>query len=167
MTARTIELWRVVETPEQWAHIESPSACLQLRDDWRTHRLAIHATAPHKMREKTQGETITCDPGRTPEAIARDICARLLTHARAHLTESIIYDTEKTREKNIKNLREKMLKKYLPNESNGKFYSEKKADRYRQRVWAETSYDDLINIEANLPIGEALKLLKLLTQGEL
>lgn len=165
MTARTGELWRAVIEADQWNHIESPTACLSLREDWRTHRLSIHATAPRQVREKTTGETITCDPGRTAEAIARDIESRILKHARTHLVESVQYDAEKTREKNAKNLREKMLRKFLPYESNGKFYSGKKADRYTERVWAETTYNNLINIEINLPLPEALKLLEQLTKG--
>lgn len=165
MTARTGELWRAVIEPENWNHIESPTACLSLREDWRTHRLSVHAAAPGKMREKTTGDTITCDPSRSAEAIARDIESRLLKHARAHLLESIEWDAEKTREKNAENLRKKMLKKYCPFESNGKFYSGKKADRYTERVWAEPTYNNLINIEINLPLPEALKLLEQLTKG--
>jgi hypothetical protein len=166
MTARTGELWRVIEDAERWTHIESPSACLQLRDDWRTHRLAIHATAPSRMREMTTGETITADPTRTPEAIARDICNRLLNHARAHLAESKAYDREKMLEANAKKLRESMIKRYCPEQYNGKFASGKKADLYRERVWAELTYNNLVNIEINVTMGEALKLLKLLTQGK-
>jgi len=167
MTARTGELWRAVIDPNNWNYITSPTACLSLREDWRTHRLTIHATAPKGTREKTNGESITCDPSRTAEAIARDICARLLPHARAHLIESMEYNTEKTLEANAKHLRESLIKKFCPFESNGKFYSGKKADKYRERVWAELTYDNLINIEINVPLKEALQLLKQLTQGEL
>ena len=80
MTARTGELWRTVEDENDWTHIQSPSACLSLRDDWRTHRLSIHATAPKGMREKTTGETITCDPARKPEAIAAALALAFKRH---------------------------------------------------------------------------------------
>lgn len=166
MTARTGELWRATTDINQWNRIESPSACLLLREDWRTRRLRIHASAPAKMREKTTGETITCDPNRTAEAIARDIENRLLQHARAHLVESIEWDAEQTREKNAQQLRGKMVKKHLPNEANGKFYSDSKADKYRPRVWAELTYGKMVNIEVNLPLAEALQLLKQLTKGK-
>lgn len=164
MTARTGELWRAMIDPDHWNHIQSDTACLSLREDWRTHRLAIHATAPDKMREKTTGESITCDPTRTAEAIARDIETRLLAHARAHLIESKEWDAEQTRQKNASALRGRMIKKYLPNEyQNDKYCTD--ADRYQERVYAHPTYDNLINIEINLPLPEALKLLKQLTKG--
>jgi len=165
MTARTGELWRVVENPERWTHIESPSACLQLRDDWRTHRLAIHATAPGRMREKTTGETITCDPTRTPEAIARDIESRILQHARAHLAESIQYDTEKTHEEAAAHLRESIMSQFTQEKYNGKLYKKSK-DRNR-RMWIEIcNYDNTATVEIHLPFAEALRLVKHIEKGD-
>lgn len=165
MTARTGELWRAVLDADHWNHIESPTACLSLREDWRSHRLSIHATTPGKMRQRTTGETITCDPGRKAEAIARDIESRILAHARAHLIQSREYDAEQTREKNAEKLRGKMIQKYLPQEyQSGKYCSRKEASPYKQRVYAQPTYENLINIEVNLPLPEALKLLKQLTQ---
>lgn len=69
-------------------------------------------------------------------------------------------------EDNAKKLRENLIKKYCPEQYNGKFASGKKADLYRERVWAELTYNNLVNIEINVTMGEALKLLKQLTQGE-
>lgn len=165
MTARTGELWRTVEDAEKWTHIESPTACLQLRDDWRTHRLAIHATAPHKMRELTNGETITADPHRTPEAIARDICARILDHARAHLAESIVYDREKMLEANAAHLRESIMSQFTQEKYNGKLYKKSK-DRNRL-MWIEIgNYDNTATIEIHLPFADALRLAKHIENGD-
>jgi hypothetical protein len=165
MTARTGELWRVMEYPEHWTHIESRTACLQLRDDWRTHRLAIHATAPANMREKTTGETITADPNRKAEAIARDIESRILTHARAHLAESKAYDTEKMHEEAAAHLRESIMSQFTQEKYNGKLYKKSK-DRNR-RMWIEiVNYDNSATIEIHLPFADALRLAKHIEQGE-
>lgn len=165
MTARTGELWRVIEYPDTWTHIQSPSACLSLRDDWRTHRLAIHATAPHKMREKTTGETITCNPGRTPEAIARDIESRLLAHARAHLAESIQYDREKILEANAAHLRESIMSQFTQEKYNGKLY--KKSHDRNRRMWIDIgNYDNTATIEIHLPFADALRLVKHIEKGD-
>lgn len=164
MTARTGELWRMIERGDNWPHIESPSACLSLRDDWMTHRLAIHATAPHGMREKTNGESITCDPKRTPEAIARDIEIRLLAHARAHLQESIQYDTQRRQEEAAANLRKNMIRRFTEEEYNGKLYKRSK-DRAR-RMWIDiNNYDHSATIEIHLPFADALQLLKQIEKG--
>jgi len=164
MTARTGELWQTIEHPERWTHIESQTACLTLRDDWRTHRLVIHATAPHKMKEKTTGESTTCNPSRTVEDIAKDICNRILKHAREHLKESIQWDAEQTRQANKRKLTNKFISGYLPKEyQTGCFCTDK--DRSGERIKAKLTYDNLINIEINLPLPEALKLLKQLTKG--
>ena len=164
MTVRTGELWRVIEHPEKWTHIESPSACLQLREAWRTHRLEIHATAPHGIREKTLGETITADPNRQPETIARDICARILDHARAHLTESHAWHTQKTHEEAAANLRKSLIKRFTEEEYNGKLYKRSK-DRNR-RLWVDVNnYDHTATIEIHLPFAEALRLLKEIQKG--
>jgi hypothetical protein len=164
MTARTGELWRAVIN-DHITHIESESACLSLSDHWKTQRLTIHATAPQGMREPRTGETITADPQRKPEAIAADICSRILTHAREHLAESKGYDAQQARVRNAKQLRARMIQKYLPTEyQNEKFCSSKDAGKYKQRVYAHVTYENLINIEVTLPLPEALKLLEQLTK---
>lgn len=165
MTIRTGELWRVIEHPDRWTHIESATACLSLRDDWRTHRLAIHATAPHGVQEKTTGETITANPNRQPEAIARDICARILDHARAHLIESHAWHTKKTHEEAAAHLRESIMRRFANEKYNGKLYRKSK-DRNR-RMWIDVNnYDHTATIEIHLPYTEALRLLKEIEKGE-
>ena len=166
MTARTGEIWRAVIT-DRFNHIESPSACLSLNEHWQNHRLTIHAAAPPEMKEPRIGETITADPKRTPEAIARDIENRILTHARAHLAESREYDAEQRRQEARRKLRNKMLMKYCPKEyQHEKFCTITGSQSgYIERVYAHPTYDNLINIEINLPLPEALKLLKQLTNG--
>jgi hypothetical protein len=168
LTILTGELWTARpfsdEPEDQRAYTDSATATLYFFTSWRDNRLSISASAPAGMREMKSGEKITCDPTRTPEAIARDIKNRLLPHARAHLTESRAYDLERRKAEAKKNLRSNLIKKYCPNETNGKFYSNKKADHYRERVFAEITYNDLINIEINVSLTEALKLLKQLTK---
>lgn len=161
MTARTGEIWRTVEDAQNWTHIESPTACLSLRDDWRTHRLAIHATAPNATREKTTGETITCDPERRPEAIARDIETRLLAHARQHLAESKEYDRKRRQEAAEKNLRLSFLRKYLPREHQPDKLCNADSMK-RANIYAQLTYENLVELEITLPLKQALQILEIL-----
>ena len=165
MTARTGELWRAIFHEDRNPQIQSASACLTLSEDWRTHRLNIHACAPHTMREKTTGETITADPKRTAEAMARDIESRILKHARAHLAESIQYDYERRQEEAAAHLRESLMKRFAPEKYNGKLYTQRTRDHDR-RMWIDIiNYDNSAKLEIHLPFAEALKLVKLI-KGE-
>lgn len=166
MTASTGELWRIVpETDQYRPQIVSPSACLLISEDWRTHRLNITADAPHGIRERTRGETITCDPKRAAEAIARDIKTRILQHARAHLAESILYDTEKRKKEAAAHLRESIMSQFTQEKYNGKLYKKSK-DRNR-RMWINiTDYDNTATIEIHLPFADALRLVKHIEKGE-
>jgi hypothetical protein len=111
------------------------------------------------MRERTTGETITADANRKPEAIAQDICNRILPHARQHLRESAAYDKERRREEAIKNLKLNMLRKYLPTE----YQHDKLSNGDRKRranIYAELTYEDLVKIEIDVTITQALQILK-------
>lgn len=173
LTIITGEIWRTRPDTSEWNQrpsADSESASLYFYQAWnQKNRIAIKASAPEAMREMTTGESITCDLTRTPEAIAQDIARRLIPHARAHLAESKAYDLKERKKKARENCRSNLIKKYLPEEYNGKFFSKKKAGKneYKSRIIAEPTYDDLINIEINLPIKEAYKLLKLLTQEKI
>jgi len=164
MTARTAELWRAVIEPERNPNIQSPSACLHLNEHWHSHRLTVSASVPHGMREMKSGETITCDPNRKPEAIAADICNRILPHARAHLIESAEYDRERRQKEAEKNLRLHFLKKYLPRE----YQTDKLCNSTSMKaanIYAHLTYDNLVNLEITLSLREALQILELL-KGE-
>ena len=160
MTASTGELWRIVpETDQYRPQIVSPSACLLIGEDWRTHRLNITADAPRGMKERTRGESITCNPKRAPEAIARDITARILQHARAHLSESIQYDNQQRKEEAAALLRESLMSQFTDKKYNGKLYKSSK-DRNRQ-MWVEiNNYDNSATVEIRLPFADALRLIK-------
>jgi hypothetical protein len=171
LTILTGELWTARpfskdEPEDQRAYTDSATATFYFYTSWRSDRLSISASAPAGMREMKSGEKITCDPTRTPEAIARDIKNRLLTHAREHFTESRAYDLERRKAEAKKNLIAKLIMRYLPKEyQNESWCSETKSRHgYTDRIHARTTYDNLINIEINLPLKEALKLLKQLTQ---
>lgn len=171
LTIITGETWRARIDPSeshQRPHIDSPSATLYLSQEWNTNRLSVRASAPEGMREMKTGEKITCNPERTPEAIARDINSRLINHARAHLIESAAYDLQKRKEAARKNIIRNLIMKYLPKEyQDQKWCTNKESPTaYKERIYAETTYDDLIHIEINLELPAALKLLKQLTQGE-
>jgi len=162
MTARTGELWRAVINDSINA-LQSETAYMSLSEDWRTHRLRVHAYAPHTIRERTTGETITADPGRKPEAIAADICSRILQHAREHMTESIEYDRERKQKEAEKQLRLHFLKKYLPREHQ----SEKlcNSDHHGPaNIFAHITYDNLINLEITLPLRDILAVLEFLKE---
>lgn len=162
MTARTGELWRAMIRPNHNPQIESPTACLCVSYHWRTGRLDIHAGSPPEMLERKTGETITCNPERKPEAIAADICARLLTHAREHLRESAEYDRQRRQEEAEKILRLNFLRKYLPSE-----YQHEKLCNSNHRgpanIYASLTYDNEVKLEITLPLREALKVLKQIT----
>lgn len=170
LTIITGELWTARadnSNYNQRPHADSPTATLYFSQDWRTKsRLTIRADAPAEIQEPRTGESITCDLTRTPQAIAQDINRRLLPHARTHLAESKTYDLSKRKAKACENCRDNLIKKYLPEEYNGNFFSKKKAGKngYKSRVIASPTYDDMIEIELNLPLPEALKLLKQLTK---
>lgn len=163
MTARTGELWRALIKAEDNPALQSPTAFFQLSEHWNTHRLTIHACAPHTIRERTTGETITADPERKPEAIAADICSRILAHAREHMLESIAYDQERKQKEAEKQLRLHFLKKYLPRE----YQSEKLCNsdnRGPANIFAHITYDNLINLEITLPLRDILAVLKFLQE---
>lgn len=165
MTARTGELWRAVITEERHPQIMSQGACLNLSEDWRTHRLRIHATAPHDIRERTTGETITADPKRSYEAIARDIENRILAHAREHLAESRQYDEQRRQEEAAAHLRKSIMQQFAEEEYNGKLHKSSK-DHNRQ-MWIEiTNYNNSATIQIHLPFADALKLVKHIQKGE-
>jgi hypothetical protein len=168
LTIATGELWTTRIDRSEWnqrPHADSPTTTLYFFQEWnKKNRLSIKASAPEGMREKTNGESISCDLTRTPQAIAQDIARRLLPHARAHLAESKAYDLKKRKEEARNNLINNLIMRYLPEKYNGKFFSKKKAGKYLSRIIAETTHDDLINIEINLPLKDALKLLKQLTK---
>jgi len=153
MTARTGELWRIVEHPDKWPHIESPTACLTVRESWKTKRIEIQATAPHGTREPHNGQTITCDPTRKPEAIARDIENRILAHARKHLQESIQFDLERTKDKNRINLRRELFKKWMPK-------TDHNGDPYGEGIKIYFTYDGRAKLTLELSLKDALQLLK-------
>jgi hypothetical protein len=157
MTARTFELWRAVIT-ENCNHLESPSACLSLSDHWHTHRLIVCACTPAGMLQSRTGESITCDPARKPEAIAADICTRILPDAKSHLKQCVDYDKKRRQEEAEKKLRLNFLKKYLPRE----YQREKLCNDspHRSNVFAHITYENLINIEATVTLKQALKILQ-------
>jgi len=159
MTIATLELWRAVIVDERDPHIQSESACLWLHEDWRSHRLQIYAAAPAGIQERSSKDPITCDPDRSREAIARDICSRLLSHARQHLKESIEYDRERKQKEAEKNLRLHFLRKYLPRE----YQSEKLCNSTSMRmanIFAHITYDNLINLEITISLKDALAILE-------
>jgi len=161
LTARTGETFRAVIEAERNPNIESPRACFHLCEDWRTHRLMINATVPNGMREKKTAERMTVDPRRTAEAIARDIETRLLTHAREHLKESAEYDRERKQEIAEKNLRLNFLRKYLPRE----YQPDKLCNATSMRtanIYAQITYDNLIELEIRLPLKQALQILEIM-----
>ena len=173
LTIITGELWLTRLDHSEWnqrPHADSQSATLYFYQEWnKKNRLSIKASAPEGMREKTNGDSISCDLTRTPQAIAQNIAHRLLPHARTHLQESKEYDLERRKEEAKRNLRKNLLMRYCPKEyQNDKFCTNDSPGRnnYKKRIYASPTYDNLINIEINLPIKDAIKLLKQLTQGD-
>ncbi len=169
LTMATGELWtaRIIADDTLRAHVDSPTATLFISQAWNSDRLTIQADAPEGIRELTRGEHITVNPDRPPLKIAQDINNRLLAHARAHLVESRAYDLKERKKEAREKLTNNMIKKYLPKEyQKGKFCTETDRHAWKERIYAERTYDELIHIEFNLKLPEALKLLKQLTQGE-
>ena len=168
LTIITSELWRVQpETESTFLQIFSPTAFLSMRTGYDVRgRVQITASEPREMKSPKRGESITYALDRTPEAIARDIYARLLPAARAHLAESKIYDHEQRKEKAIKALREKYIKKYLPD-----IYSRHTSETifHRPNDWksvrAQLTYEDKVEITVNLPYMQALKILQYLQEN--
>lgn len=159
LTLKTGELFRILIEPERNPQIYSATAYFTTSEDWRTHRIKITASTPRGMHAKRDPDSITCNPKRSPEAIARDICARLLTSARQHLAESIELDKEIRQTQARKKLRLNLIKKYLPHE----YQPEKFCNGTRQTtptIYAQLTYNNLVNLEINLPIGEALALIQ-------
>lgn len=78
-------LWRIVTSQggEWWQDIKTDNAWLCLQHG-QHNRLVIKADKPKQMRSAGNAETITASLDRKPEAIARDICARLLPNAREY-----------------------------------------------------------------------------------
>lgn len=169
LTIITGELWRVHNDAERWTQIYSPTAWLSLYTGYDIRgRVAIKATAPREMREPVTGERITCALDRTPEAIARDITARLLPTARAHLEKSKAYDLQKRKEDAAANLRKSLIRQFAPEEWNNQFHkSSSKKDDYTTRMSIDiTNYNNSAEIKIRLPFTKALKLLKHIQQGE-
>lgn len=168
MTIITGELWRVrTETESTFLQIFSPSAYLSMWTGYNIRgRVQIKASEPQKMKSPRRGESITCALDRTPEAIARDICARLLPAARAHLEISKAYDLRERKEKNAKNLRENFIKKYLPDEYHN-YHSERQFHRRgdSKTLRAQLTYENKVEIKLNLDFIKALQLLKHLEEN--
>lgn len=162
MTIQTLEIWTAVITPERDPRIQSKTACLWLSEDWRTHRLNIHAAAHATLRERTTGEKITCNPTRSYESIARDIVNKLLPHARDHQTESRLYTADTIRKDNAKNTRLRMIKKYLPREYQSEKLCNGRDKRGAANIFAHITYDNLINVEMTLTLSETLQVLEYL-----
>ena len=123
------------------------------------------------MREPTHGEKITCALDRTPEAIARDIIARLLQRAREHLAKSKSYDQKRRKEEATQKLKENYLKKYLThqwhNGGNPAWTNEYQEPKPAAPISAYIRYDGTIEIKTNLPIKQALKLIKKLQESKI
>lgn len=162
LTILTGEIWRTHKDDHRTA-IYSDTAYLTLWTGYGMQgRIQINATAPRDMREPGQGYKITCAADRTPEAIARDIATRLLKDAKDHLSKCKAYDHEKRKEKAIETLRQRYIKKYLP-----EFWCRYSNDQpifHRSNDWktirAQLTYENKVEITINLPFMEALKLLK-------
>jgi len=170
MTIITGEIWRTIpDTDEhnQRPQIFSPSAYLFIYLNW-DKRLSISASTPRGMKTCKTAKSITCDPKRTPEAIARDITARLLPDAREYFAESKAYDHQQRKEEATNALIDKMLQKYLPhkwrNGGNEKFTNEYHKTANAPEVEACRNYENQIEIQVTLAIKPALELLKQLTK---
>ena len=103
------------------------------------------------------------DPARRPDTIARDICSRLLPHARDHMKESIEYDRARRQKETEKNMRLRYIKKYLPREYQPEKYCNSTGMR-SANIFAHITYDNLINIEITLPLRDSLEVLKFLQE---
>jgi hypothetical protein len=163
LTIITGETWRT-DLTERHNHLRSESAHLYIYQQWNTkNRLNFRASVPQEMKELRTTADISCSIDRTPQAIAQDISNRLLPHARKHLAESTTYDLQERKKDAKNNLRKNLIMRYLPKEyDDKKFCTDTKG--YKERIYAHETYNDLINIEINLPLPAALKLLKLITK---
>lgn len=165
MTARTGDMWRYY-TSERMDYIFSPSAYLQINKPWNGYRVKIKSTLPQELQAPRGSESITCDLNRTPEAISADICRRLLNSAMQFLHDAKIYTHQRRKEKNIINLRKKILAELLPNNSayNDKFYTTtpkaKENKNGKNNLWADTDYSGQVKIEVVLKIKDARELIK-------
>lgn len=156
MTVRTGELWRAVIDPERNPQIESSCACLYLSEDWQTHRVRFMPSAPRGTKETRNEDRITCDPGRSMAAIARDVCARILPQAVEHLTQSREYDRQRRKVEAEENTRLRLLSKYMPKRDH-------RGDPYDgEGMTAHITYDKQIELTIRLPIAEALKICKII-----
>lgn len=163
LTIITGEIWRAFTSEQHQPQIISPSACFTLSQSWNAReRVTIKADAPKGTHTKTRGRSITCALDRKPEAIARDITARLLPHALEYFTESANYDKEKRKEEAAANLKENFIKQFTDEKYNGKFY--KKSKDKDSRLWVDVcDYDNTAIIEIRLPFTKAVQLLKHIT----
>lgn len=158
MTARTGDLWRAIIDPERDPQIESSTACLSLSETWDTHRLRITPSAPHGTRECRVNDSITCDPKRAAEAIARDICARILPQAIKHLAESIEYDRAQKQKDAAEKLRKNLLKRFTPKEYHEGRLTDGKG------LWTRMTYENKVQIEITVSLPEAMQILKFLKE---